>query len=270
MNECIPEYSAVGSDDRSGMPINRALHYLGGSGVPVRHSQGADFNKDQGIGEKRVAEEGCIALSVCDWLSNWGMSGQTKLEGPMNIKTLTAAACLALMSASTSFAATISLDFPSSDSVLHNGGALGAGGGGAFFQTGNSLTEAFAGTGLSNAISSTWNFSMSNFMNTTASAAFNVLINGVVVDSFSFAADRGATESISLSNSFAAISGDDFTLSIVATSTVFGGGGSWNWLPGGTVTLTGDSLSPVPIPAAFPLLLAALGGLGFAARRKAA
>jgi len=188
----------------------------------------------------------------------------------LTIKTLITAACLAFMSASASFAATVSLDFPSSDSVLHTGGALGVGGGGEFYQTGNSLTETFAGTGLSNATSSTWNFSMSNFMNTTATAAFDVLINGVVVDSFSFAADRGATENISLTNSFAAISGEDFTLSILATSTVFSGGGSWNWLPGGTVTLSEDSISPVPLPAALPLLLAALGGLGFAARRRKA
>jgi len=163
-------------------------------------------------------------------------------------------------------AATISLDFPSSDATTSNG-LLGAGGGGIFFQAGKSITETFTSTGLSSAVSSTWEFSMSNEMADTASASFNVLINGTVVDSFSFDGSRGSIENITLTNTFSSISGDSYALSIVATSTVFPGGGSWNWLPGGTVILS-DGVSSVPVPAALPLLASALGGFGLLSWRR--
>ncbi len=185
----------------------------------------------------------------------------------MRFKVFVAVALVWCVSSMTASAATISLDFPSSDATLSNGSTLGAGGGGAFFISGTSLTESFTGTGLGSAVSSTWDFTMSNAMNSAASATFNVLINGTVVDSFSFNGAEGSTVSIFLSNSFSSILGDSFTLSMVATSTVFPGGGSWNWLPGGTVTLS-DGVSAVPVPAALPLLATALGGIGFLSWRR--
>lgn len=186
----------------------------------------------------------------------------------MNMKTLFAAACIALTSATASFAASVTLDFPSYDSQTRYGD-LRLGGGGAYWRAGDFLTESFLGTGLGSAVSSTWTFSMSNELNSngTAPAMFDVLINGIVVDQFSFLPDRGTIEQISLSNTFSTITGDDFVLSIVATSTVGSGAGSWNWIAGGSVTLS-DGMSAVPVPASLPLLLAAVGGFGIISRRR--
>jgi hypothetical protein len=86
-------------------------------------------------------------------------------------------------------ATTIDLGFPSSTSIQggpSGGGALGTGGGGIHFTTGDSLTQTFTGTGLSSAISSEWQFSMSNFTSPGVDNSFDVLINGNLVGSFDF------------------------------------------------------------------------------------
>lgn len=186
----------------------------------------------------------------------------------MNFRTFAAAICMAVFSGSAGGAATVSLGFPSSDSVLHTGGTLGLGGVGAYFSAGSSLTKTFAMTGLGSAVSSTWDFSMYNSLHVSATAMFDVLINGNVVDSFSFMGDSGTVENITLANSFGPIAGDSFTLSIVATNSIFGGGGSWNWLPGGSVILSDGVAPAVPLPAGGLLLLSGLAGIVSLKRRK--
>ena len=58
-------------------------------------------------------------------------------------------------------------------------------------------------------------------------------------------------------------------LSIDTTAVRFTAGGTGKFDDGNTnVTAAGLKVAPVPIPASFPLLLAGLGALGFAARRK--
>jgi len=69
-----------------------------------------------------------------------------------------------------------------------------------------------------------------------------------------------------LNFTFPLVAGPDFTLSIIATSTVYNNGGSWNWLPGGTVTLTGPAATP--LPAALPLFSTGLGALGLLGWRR--
>jgi hypothetical protein len=162
------------------------------------------------------------------------------------------------------WAGPISLEFPSSDSISGGptgGGMLGGGGGGLHFITGDDLTETFSDTGLGSATQSHWQFSMSDFTPASVDNTFDVEINGAVVGSFTLnaAAHTGSTtETFDLLFDHAAISGPDYTLRMVATSTVPPGLSSWNWFPGGTVTL-------VPEPASLGLLL--MGGLALIKRR---
>jgi hypothetical protein len=78
----------------------------------------------------------------------------------------------------------------------------------------------------------------------------NVLVNGVVVGSYSFpgGAGGGTTRTFTPSFTFAAIApgaGSTFTIRLEATTTVCSGGGSWNWLPDGTAVLgLGDIVLP--------------------------
>jgi hypothetical protein len=117
---------------------------------------------------------------------------------------------------------------------------------------------------------------MSNYTFPGVLNTFDVLINGDVVGSFDFLstyANSGlfkynGPESMSfdLNFTFPLVAGPDFTLSIIATSTVYNNGGSWNWLPGGTVTLTGPAATP--LPAALPLFSTGLGALGLLGWRR--
>ena len=167
----------------------------------------------------------------------------------------------------------ITLDFPSSDSIVGGptgSGFLGAGGGGVHFVAGDSLTETFIGTGLAVVDSSRWIFDMSDFTAADVNNTFDLLINGTVIGDFAFLGlgQGSSTHSFDLSFTHAAIAGDDYTLSMVATSTVPPGLASWNWLAGGTVTL--DSSSAVPEPTTIALLGFGLAGIGFARKKKAA
>ena len=85
--------------------------------------------------------------------------------------------------------AALILDFPSPDSVSEGptgSGALGAGGGGVHFITGDDLTETFVGTGLAAATSSRWEFTMDDFTAAGVINTFDIEINGAVVGSFDF------------------------------------------------------------------------------------
>ena len=174
-------------------------------------------------------------------------------------------------------ASSITLGFPSStsrmacDSVTN---ALGPGGGGVCSGAGDSLTQTFNATGLASTNSSQWVFGMSDYTDAGVLNSFAVDINGTQVGSFSFAGTgTHGTHSFDLTFTSPSIAGPDYTLSVVATSTVPSGDGSWDWLPGGSVTLTDPVLvlaDPVPVPAPAPLSLLASGlaGLWLIARRR--
>ncbi|MCP4268744.1 MAG: PEP-CTERM sorting domain-containing protein [Candidatus Brocadiaceae bacterium] len=168
----------------------------------------------------------------------------------------------------------ITLDFPSSDSQIdfaYGTNTLGVGGGGDYFNSGDKITETFTGTGLASADESHWVFEMSNYTESGVINTFDVFINSIDIGGFSFtgqSAGYGGTQSFDLNFSHAPILGDNFTLEIIATSTVFSGGGAWNWLPGGSVTLDGSA--SVPEPSSIALLAFGLAGLSFSRKKKAA
>ena len=140
-------------------------------------------------------------------------------------------------------------------------GPLGAGGGGHHFIAGDDLTQTFLGTGLPSVTQSRWQFTMDDYTSVGVQNLFDIQINGITVGSFSFTGDGQTSTLIPFDLTFnhAAIAGPDYTLRMVATSTVPPGLASWNWVAGGTVTL-------VPEPASAALL--ALAGLGLLRRRQ--
>ncbi|MCA8961622.1 MAG: hypothetical protein KDC38_13955 [Planctomycetes bacterium] len=141
----------------------------------------------------------------------------------------------------------IDLEFPSQDSMTSSG-LLGPGGGGVFFISGQDIDETFLGTALSAASESHWVFSMSTCTDPSVVNTFDCLINGVVVGSYDMvfppAGSGISTVVIDVEFTHAPIAGPDYTLRIVATSTVPPGLCSWNWFPGGTVTLGNGSAGP--------------------------
>jgi hypothetical protein len=161
-------------------------------------------------------------------------------------------------------ASAIDLDFPSPDSISGGptgSGPLGAGGGGVHYMEGDDRTETFLGTGLPSVPDSQWVFSMDDWTDVGVLNTFDIEINGTVVGSFEFTG-VGISSTIvdfDLVFSHAPVAGDDYTLRMVATSTVPPGLASWNWFPGGTVTL-------VPAPAS-AMLLGMAGLVGIRRRR---
>ena len=148
--------------------------------------------------------------------------------------------------------------------------AFAYGGGGQGYIAGDGVKQTFSGTGLASATSAIWDFNMSNFTREDVINKFDALINGVIVDSFYFvSAGDSADVHFHFSESFAAIAGDSYTLELTATSTVFSGGGSWNFYPGGTVELSGAN-GGVPEPGTWAMMLMGFGGLGAALRRRRA
>ena len=187
-----------------------------------------------------------------------------------SVLSLAASVCVYAFGAPAAQAATVTLAFPSPDSTLSCSftGPLGIGGVGSCFRTGSSLSETFVSTGLFDAISAVWSFQMSNFTNPGVVSTFDVLINGALVDSYSITGRSGPPEDdINLISNFAPIAGDTYTLSIVATSTVPPGGGSWDFFPGGSVILS-DEPAVVPLPAGGLLLLGGIGALTLARRQR--
>ena len=135
--------------------------------------------------------------------------------------------------------------FPSTGSST-KAGALGAGGGGRFYQAGDFVQQTFS-RGIC-ATSIDLDFTMSDFTDGcwcfVGTLHWNVIVNGTAVGSYSFAGGSscGAGTSIAIkgtipfSAAIAPIAGA-FTVRLEATDTVCGGGSSWNWVAGGTIKL---------------------------------
>jgi hypothetical protein len=117
-------------------------------------------------------------------------------------------------------------------------GTLGAGGGGARFQTGDFLQETLTTVGPSAQVA--LSFQMSDVTSGCAvgqALSWNVLVNGVVVGTYGFAGGSGTNpRTITGTYTFASIPAGPVTLRLESTSTVCPGGGSWNWIPGGTAS----------------------------------
>ena len=137
----------------------------------------------------------------------------------------------------------VSVEFPSMTSSTRTG-TLGAGGGGAWYVTGDYIQQTFAGTGLAAITRLDVSFEMDDL--TTSSAcpvgplSWNVLVNGRVVGAYGYAGGAAMGRiRISMSYTFASVAAaaGAFTLRYEATSTVCPGASSWNWFPGGNATL---------------------------------
>ena len=68
-------------------------------------------------------------------------------------------------------------------------------------------------------------------------------------------------------NSIAADAATGFTLTILATTTVPNGQGSWNFEPGGTVELVGVAAA-VPEPSTWAMMILGFAAIGFLAYRR--
>jgi hypothetical protein len=140
---------------------------------------------------------------------------------------------------------TTNVTFPSSTSTLSSSssycsGALGAGGGARCYIAGDAISETFSRS--ASATKLTVSFRMSDYTSSycyVGTLTWSVLVNGVVVGSFSWTGGFGGDKTISQTYSFAPIaaSGGSFTLRYQANNTVCPGGGSWNYYSGGTATL---------------------------------
>jgi hypothetical protein len=138
------------------------------------------------------------------------------------------------------------VEFPSASSTTHNSigtlSTLGAGGGGAFYVTGDYCEQTFPRSTTVTRLD--MNFRMSDLTSGCAVGAtntWNVKLNGTVVGSYSWVSESPAhgDRSIVESYTFAAVSpvAGNVTIRIEATTTVCPGGVSWNWYPGGTTTM---------------------------------
>ncbi|WP_372785505.1 PEPxxWA-CTERM sorting domain-containing protein [Phenylobacterium sp.] len=179
-------------------------------------------------------------------------------------------------------AASVVVDFPSPGSTINNGIPLNGGGGGFLSSSGDHLTQWALNTGLTSVTSAVWHFDMSDHVTAGIDSTFNILINDVVVGAYDFVATcvepcGDIHHHFDVVTNFAAIAaqiagGQDpnsFHLKLLATSSTGFGGGSWDWLPGGSVTLIGSDavlepphLPGVPEPASWGLMILGFGAVG--------
>src|SRR5689334_5597691 len=140
----------------------------------------------------------------------------------MRMYCLIAAAAIAGAGAVAS--ADVTLGFPSTTSISGGptgSGPLGPGGGGAHFITGDDLSQTFLGTGLGSTNKSRWVFKMSDFTASGVHNTFDILINGTKVGDFFFDGNGSSqTHSFDVTFNHTTIAGPDYTLRMVATSTV--------------------------------------------------
>jgi hypothetical protein len=119
-------------------------------------------------------------------------------------------------------------------------GALGSGGGGVRYQTGDSVSQAYARS--TSSVELVLDFTMSDETGGCSAGVtldWNVELNGTVVGSYSWVSASASSHTVSETYTYAAIApvAGEFTIELIATSTVCPGGGSWNWNPGGTATI---------------------------------
>jgi hypothetical protein len=146
-------------------------------------------------------------------------------------------------------ASAVDVEFPRSSSRLSDTFGplreLGAGGGGVLFVDGNWVGDRLP-TSLGSATYARFRFSMDDQTNSfcpVGELTFLVEINRTIVGSFSYSGG-GTLGRISFDEEFefAPIrglgpAGTGYQVRLIADETVCGGGGSYNYFPGGTLTL---------------------------------
>lgn len=178
-------------------------------------------------------------------------------------------AALALGGAGAGEAATFT--FPSSSSVDTSADAgIFPGETGFFFFEVHAVSEVFTDTGLASVISLALDLEVAdNFLR--EAIGFGLSLNGTVVGSFTI--DPGASGVIGVSfDGFdvGGVAGGDFAVSLFVNDPVSPDAGAIRFLLDRPDSLTLEGPALIPLPASLPLLLAGLGALGLAARRRAA
>ncbi len=144
----------------------------------------------------------------------------------------------------------VDLEFPRSTSKISSTfgppTSLGAGGGGVLFVKGNWVGDKFTGTGVGSISTADLDFEMDDLTNGFCFVGvlnFDVEINGVIVGSYNYTGGGGiGAFPVSVSYAFAPIAGggptfDGYRVRIIARETVCPGGGSYNYFPGGLMSL---------------------------------
>jgi hypothetical protein len=175
------------------------------------------------------------------------------------------------------YAATVTESFPTSSATYvgpTTTGTLGVGGTAQEAQIGDGISQTFTGTGL--AVLSEANFNGITVIDRTTqntNISFDLLINGIRIGVLFGFDSFGQGDNIHFSgpdifNPVAADASGNFTFSIVATTSVAATGqGSWDFLPVGTVQLTGIEAA-VPEPSTWAMMILGFAGIGFLAYRR--
>ena len=135
------------------------------------------------------------------------------------------------------------VSFPTTTSTCagQSPGPLGTGGTTGFrWLAADSVSQAYARPAPS--VELVLDFSMSDSTGgcgTGVTLDWNVELNGTVVGAFSWVAGSATTHTVSQTYTYTAIAplAGEFTIDVVATSSVCSGGGSWDWIPGGTAAI---------------------------------
>jgi hypothetical protein len=132
----------------------------------------------------------------------------------------------------------VTVEFPRPESIEFDPqiGSIHVGGGNnfPFWTAGDYVTDSFAGTGVATVTSSHWVFDMMDGTARGVDNTFDVLINGTRVGSFDFvgASNPGVRHFDLTFNSATPITGDTYTLKIIATDGHSVSQGGWGWNPG--------------------------------------
>jgi hypothetical protein len=138
---------------------------------------------------------------------------------------------------------TTDVSFPTTTSTCagQSPGPLGSGGTSEYrWESGDSVSQAYART--TSSVELILDFQMSDSTEGCGAGVtldWNVELNGTVVGSFSWLSASASTHTVSETYTYTAIApvSGEFTIEVIATSTVCVGGGSWDWIPGGTATI---------------------------------
>lgn len=198
------------------------------------------------------------------------------MKKPMFGLLLALAFCL--VSVSLASATDVTVPFPTAGdaycSATNGCGTIPAGGQTGYMWTAGDyvVSSNFTGTGLNSVMGLTYNFQIQNFLS-GYNEVLDVLVNNTVVGTITAmdSNDCGCYQTLSGSLSFGAVpaSGGGFTLEMMLTNTIPGGGGSIAFTDGGQFTLQssgGGGTTPEP----GSILLFGTGVLAIAgmARRK--